>query len=81
MYEEADENDQEFTLGCMRTQMTNIKTEVNALELEIIHQATADSKQMDELVSIDGLEEKIKEKMTKYLMSKTGVEMKQQQVQ
>lgn len=79
MYEDAEAGDQEFTLGCMRTQLAKIKTDVHAHELEIIHQAALDRKQMDELVDVDGLEEKIKTKMVKYLMSKVGVEGKEAQ--
>ena len=44
MYEDAEAADQEFTLGCMRTQLAKIKTDVHASELEIIHQATVDKK-------------------------------------
>ena len=61
MYEDAEAGDQEFTLGCMRTQLAKIKTDVHAQELEIIHQAGLDRKQMDELVDVDGLEEKMKQ--------------------
>ena len=81
MYEDAEAGDQEFTLGCMRTQLAKIKTDVHAQELEIIHQAGLDRKQMDELVDVDGLEEKIKTKMVRYLMGKVGIEGKEAQSQ